>query len=69
MLASSSPVPSHVVFDLLPVAYRFARGSRIRLALATADVDHFAPLAEMAKTIRIERTAAHPSALVLPVLP
>ncbi len=58
---------TRVTFDLLPVAYRFARGSRIRLALATADVDHFAPIPDAAKTIAIARTAAQPSALVLPV--
>jgi uncharacterized protein len=56
-----------VVFDLLPVAYRFAPGSRIRLALATADADHFVPIAG-AGALRIERSLAHPSSLVLPVI-
>ncbi len=55
-----------ITFDLLPVAYRFARGSRIRLALATADADHFAPVRD-AKAITIDRSPAHPSALILPV--
>ncbi len=66
------PMPAgqlvRIVFDLLPVAYRFARGSRIRLALATADVDHFAPV-RGAKSITIARSPSHPSALVLPVQP
>lgn len=57
-----------IVFDLLPVAYRFARGSRIRIALATADADHFAPVRDAAKLLTIERSPAHPSALILPVL-
>lgn len=58
-----------IVFDLLPVAYRFARGSRIRLALATADADHFAAVPDAAKVLTIARSASHPSALVLPVRP
>jgi putative CocE/NonD family hydrolase len=65
------PMPTEtitrIVFDLLPVAYRFARGSRIRLALATADADHFAPVPDAAKVLTIERTSTHPSALVLPI--
>ncbi len=54
---------TRIVFDLLPVAYRFARGSRIRLALATADADHFAPVRDAATAIAIH----HGSHLVLPV--
>ncbi|MEO8698688.1 MAG: CocE/NonD family hydrolase [Kofleriaceae bacterium] len=58
---------TRVVFDLLPVAYRFARGHRIRLALATGDADHFAPIAGAASRYEISRSPEHPSALVLPV--
>lgn len=36
--------PTWVEFALLPTAYQFARGTRIRLALAGADLDHFAPV-------------------------
>lgn len=57
--------PTELVFDLLPVAYRFARGSRIRLAFATADADHFAPVPDAAKALTIEHAR---SRLVLPVL-
>ncbi|MBA2542013.1 MAG: CocE/NonD family hydrolase [Deltaproteobacteria bacterium] len=58
---------TRIVFDLLPVAYRFARGSRIRVAFATADADHFAAVPEAAKTIAIERSPSHPSLIQLPV--
>lgn len=57
---------AQVVVDLLPVAYRFARGGRIRLALATADADHFAPVPGGARGLRIEHGPAYPSALELP---
>ncbi|HEU0036689.1 MAG TPA: CocE/NonD family hydrolase [Kofleriaceae bacterium] len=59
---------TRVAFDLLPVAYRFAAGSRIRLALATTDRDHFAPLPD-ASGLAIELGGAAPSALVLPARP
>jgi putative CocE/NonD family hydrolase len=59
---------SRVVFDLLPIAYRFARGSRIRIALATGDADHFAPIADASLTYLVEHSPAHPSAITLPVL-
>lgn len=34
--------PCELLFDLLPVSWRFAAGHRLRLALAGADDDHFA---------------------------
>jgi putative CocE/NonD family hydrolase len=34
--------PQLLKFALLPVAWRFAKGSRIRLSIAGADADHFA---------------------------
>jgi predicted acyl esterase len=47
--ASSRPFPveqaAPIAIDLLPVSHRFGRGSRIALALAGADADHFAPVA------------------------
>ncbi len=33
-----------LTFDLLPTSYLFKRGHSIRLAVAGADADHFAPL-------------------------
>jgi len=55
-------------FELLPTAYAFARGSRIRLALAGADVDHFAPVrgARVATRYQVERGGADGSWLELP---
>jgi putative CocE/NonD family hydrolase len=58
---------TRVELDLLPVAYQFAPGSRLRLVLATADADHFAAVPDAAHSYQIERTAAHPSMIVLPV--
>jgi len=34
--------PAELAFDLLPTSYLFAKGHRIRVAIAGADVDHFA---------------------------
>jgi len=61
--------PAELVFDLLPISYRFARGSRVRLAIAGADADHFAPLPEPAPTLTLHRGPGHPSRLLLPVVP
>jgi len=33
--------PVELVFDLLPTAYRFPKGSRIRITVALADADNF----------------------------
>ena len=33
--------PQLLKFALLPVAWRFAKGSRIRLSIGGADADHF----------------------------
>lgn len=44
--ADAAPVPQgeavSAVIDLLPISHRFGRGSRLRLAIAGADADHFA---------------------------
>lgn len=44
--ADAAPVPHgeavEAVFDLLPISHRWSRGSRVRLAIAGADADHFA---------------------------
>jgi predicted acyl esterase len=34
--------PQLLRFALLPTAWRFAKGSRLRLSVAVADADHFA---------------------------
>ncbi len=33
--------PQLLRFALLPIAWRFAKGSRLRLSIAGADADHF----------------------------
>ncbi|MBK7581516.1 MAG: hypothetical protein IPI67_15065 [Myxococcales bacterium] len=53
------------VIELLPLAFRFARGSRLRLCLGAADVDHFTTPGPARVTWRIERGG---SRLLLPVL-
>jgi putative CocE/NonD family hydrolase len=57
-----------VTFDLLPVAYRFAAGARIRLSITGADRDHFEPLAGPAPTFDFVRTRDAASYLELPTI-
>ena len=47
--------PVELVFDLLPTAYRFHKGSRVRVTIAFADVVH------------LLRSAGHPSSIELPI--
>ncbi|MCA9773875.1 MAG: CocE/NonD family hydrolase, partial [Myxococcales bacterium] len=61
--------PAELRFDLLPISYRFFRGHRIRVALAGADADHFAPVPDGARVLTIHRSAALPSSIELPVMP
>jgi len=58
--------PAELVFDLLPLSHRFRRGHRIRLAIAGADRDQFAPLPGPPPVWVFERGAA--SWLELPVV-
>jgi uncharacterized protein len=72
--ASAEPLvpgaPFDLVFDLLPTSYQFPAGSRIRIAVAGADRDHFARIpAGATPTITMYRTTARPSHVVLPVVP
>jgi hypothetical protein len=60
--------PEKLVFDLLPTSYRFARGNRIRLALAGADCDHALPQPGPAPVLRIQRSRTFPSHVDLPVM-
>ena len=59
--------PAELVFDLLPVAYRFEGGHSIRLAIAGADADHFAILPGPSPELHVLRGPRFPSALTLPV--
>ena len=60
---------AELVFDLLPTSYLFRRGHSIRVAVAGADADHFAPLTGDPPTVQVYRGGAHPSHIDLPVIP
>ena len=63
--------PDHVAelaFDLLPIAYLFAAEHRVRLALAGADRDHFAPIPGAPPSFTVHRGATLPLRLRLPVV-
>ncbi len=62
--------PDSIWVDLLPVSHLFRAGSRIRVAIAGADRDHFAliPPGEV-PTLAILRGGARASRLTLPTMP
>ena len=60
--------PAELSFELLPISYRFAPGSAIRIAIAGADADHFAPVPNGARTLTLHRDRYHPSRIELPVI-
>ncbi len=59
--------PAEIVFDLLPTSYRFRKGHSIRLAIAGADKDHFAPIPDGATRLTIHRGPGL-SSIELPVV-
>jgi len=59
--------PVRIELGLLPVAYRFSTGHRIRLSLAGADADNFGAVAETPPVYRIHWGPERPSFLVLPL--
>jgi hypothetical protein len=59
---------AELVFDLLPTSYLFRAGHSLRIALAGADADHFAPVTATTPTWEMQRNRAHPSRVVLPVV-
>jgi putative CocE/NonD family hydrolase len=61
--------PVELVFDLLPTAYAFTPGARLRLTIAFADADNFdTPIIVPAPTVYVSRGSAHPSFVDLPVV-
>lgn len=54
--------------DLLPIAWRFAAGHRLRIGIAGADAHHFARLPD-APTLAVHRSATRPSHVELPITP
>jgi len=60
--------PVELAFDLLPTAYQFQQGHRIRLALACADADNFdKPVLKPAPRLQVLRDTSHPSYVDLPI--
>jgi len=59
--------PVELVFDLLPTAYEFSKGKRMRLAVAFADADNFdTPVIDPAPVVHLLRDKNHPSFIDLP---
>jgi putative CocE/NonD family hydrolase len=62
--------PVELVFDLLPTAYRFHRGNRIRITVAFADADNFqTPFLDPPPEVRLLRDTDHASFVDLPIVP
>jgi putative CocE/NonD family hydrolase len=59
---------AEATFDLLPTSYLFRAGHSIRLSIGGADADHFAALPGPPPRLEVQRSAARPSQLVLPVV-
>ncbi len=60
--------PAEISFVLLPTSYLVRKDHAVRVALAGADRDQFAPLSGDAPTWRVYRDAAHPSRIGLPIV-
>lgn len=61
--------PIELDFDLMPTAYRFSHGKRIRLTIACSDADNFAtPVLSPSPTLRVLRNKTCPSNIELPIL-
>lgn len=60
--------PAEISIALLPTSYLVRKGHSLRVALAGADVDQFAPLPGDAPHWRVYRDATHPSRITLPIV-
>ncbi|MGX4676204.1 CocE/NonD family hydrolase [SAR92 clade bacterium H246] len=61
---------TEISFDLFPISVLLKKGQRIRLAIAGADCDVFAPIPGCeAPELTIQRTSVHASYLDLPIIP
>jgi len=61
--------PVKLDFDLMPTAYRFSHGKRIRLIIACSDADNFAtPVLSPSPTFRVLHNKTCPSNIELPIL-
>jgi predicted acyl esterase len=62
--------PVELVFDILPTAYRFQSGHRLRITIAFADADSFhTPQLDPAPVVSLLREAKHASFVEMPVAP
>ena len=62
--------PIELTFSLLPISYRFPKGSRLRIAVAFADADNFeTPVMDPAPRLHVLRDRDHPSFVQLPLVP
>jgi putative CocE/NonD family hydrolase len=69
LAAIPSGEPVELVFDLLPTAYRFHRGNRIRITVAFADADNFqTPFLDPPPEVRLLRDTGHASFVDLPII-
>jgi uncharacterized protein len=60
--------PIELVFDLLPTAFEFSKGRRIRTTVAFADADNFETLViDPAPVVHLLRDKDHPSFIELPI--
>ncbi|NTV56979.1 MAG: CocE/NonD family hydrolase [Deltaproteobacteria bacterium] len=61
--------PIELVFDILPTAFEFSKGRRIRVSIAFADADNFdTPVIAPAPVLHLLRDKDHPSFIELPLL-
>jgi putative CocE/NonD family hydrolase len=56
-------------FGMLPVSYLFKKGHRVRVAISGADAEHYRNMTKDQPTYTVHRSFAHPSKVVLPVVP
>jgi len=61
--------PVELIFDLLPVAYRFRAGNRVRISVTCADADNFeTPTLNPLPKIRLLRNPVHASFVEFPII-
>jgi predicted acyl esterase len=61
--------PIELVFDLLPTAYQFPKGSRMRVTIAFADAGNFdTPILDPAPAIQILQDESHPTYVEIPTV-
>ncbi len=61
--------PIELVFDLLPTAYEFSEGDRIRITITFADADNFdTPILNPVPDVQLFRNASYPSYVEIPIV-